>query len=278
MLKTREEIEQWLSKHAGAELEIFSRDTENDFMIAIENWTINNDLSVDVDGDVKLYGPFSNGQLPLRFGNVSGSFDCSRLRLTSLEGAPQFVGGSFHCASNNLTSLEGAPHTVGRSFYCSENKLTNLVGAPQSISGSFYCSNNSLTTLKGAPSIVGNTFACSSNELKNLEGAPEEVGNVFYCHDNPLRTLGNIETQVGEFVISSPIPELTSISTINESSDYHLDPDKFNAKVLELKRIREEKAKLESLIAKVFEGIPHGSVSTKPVYSQTPTAKPKFKL
>jgi hypothetical protein len=41
----------------------------------IKNYTINPDGSVDVDGDVNLYGD-GLVKLPLKFGRVSGDFDC----------------------------------------------------------------------------------------------------------------------------------------------------------------------------------------------------------
>ena len=83
--------------------------------------------------------------------NVVGDFDCNGQGLTDLKGV-RFgkVSGSFNCYNNQLTSLEGAPQSVGRSFNCNNNQLTTLVGAPHSFSGSFYCGGNPVTasTLK----------------------------------------------------------------------------------------------------------------------------------
>lgn len=70
------------------------------------------------------------------------NFDCDKMLLTSLEGAPQSVDGDFSCNDNHLTSLEGAPQYVGGSFYCFNNQLTSLKGAPQSIGLGFSCVNN----------------------------------------------------------------------------------------------------------------------------------------
>jgi hypothetical protein len=61
------------------------------------------------------------------------SIDCSNNNLTSLEGAPSYVGVNFYCDVNQLTSLEGAPLYVGGSFYCRMNNLTSLEGAPISV-------------------------------------------------------------------------------------------------------------------------------------------------
>ena len=72
----------------------------------------------------------------------SMNFNCNKMLLTSLEGAPQYVSGNFSCTNNQLTSLKGAPQSVGMYFYCNNNQLTSLEGAPQSVKGTFYCNNN----------------------------------------------------------------------------------------------------------------------------------------
>ncbi len=82
---------------------------------------------VNVTGGVDLYN-MDLDRLPVRFGVVSGDFDCSQNRLTSLEGAPGSVGGYFSCNVNRLTSLVDAPGVVAGNFWCIENLLTSLVG------------------------------------------------------------------------------------------------------------------------------------------------------
>ena len=113
--------------------------------------------------------------------NITGHFDCTHNKLTSLKGAPESVGGGFYCSSNNLTSLEGAPERVGGDFDCSSNNLTSLEGAPERVGGSFYCGGNKLTSLKDAPERVGGSFGCSGNILTSLEGAPERISGDFHC-------------------------------------------------------------------------------------------------
>ena len=73
----------------------------------ITDYTINNDESIDVNGDVYLIN-MSLDKLPLKFNRVTGNFYCRDNQLTSLEGAPKEVGGDFYCHNNQLTSLEGA--------------------------------------------------------------------------------------------------------------------------------------------------------------------------
>lgn len=127
----------------------------------ITNYIINDDLSIDVDGDVGLCNRKLT-KLPLKFRNVTGNFYCSYNQLTSLEGAPQTVGVDFYCQDNQLTTLEGAPQTVGCGFYCSYNQLITLKGTPQTVMGNFDCYNNQLTSLEGAPQTVGGIFYCDN--------------------------------------------------------------------------------------------------------------------
>jgi hypothetical protein len=152
----------------------------------IENWTLNPDGTVDVDGDVYLaYQGLS--KLPLKFGRVTGNFWCYSNQLTSLEGCPTEIDGDFWCHSNKLTSLEGCPTEIGGSFKCSYNQLTSLEGCPTEIGGGFYCANNQLTSLEGCPTEIGGNFFCYFNQLISLKGAPEYIeGSVDFMPNDDL--------------------------------------------------------------------------------------------
>ena len=90
----------------------------------IENYTINDDGTIDVNGIVNLDN-IKLTELPLTFNKVSGDFFCRFNQLTTLKGSPRWVGGSFYCNYNQLTSLEFSPDYVGGNFYCNGNDLTN---------------------------------------------------------------------------------------------------------------------------------------------------------
>ena len=151
---------------------------------------------VDVDGAFDCGKSRITTFSGVRFGKVSGYFNCSYNLLTSLKGAPQKVGAKFYCTHNLLTTLKGAPQEVGDSFYCERNNLTTLAGAPQKVGGAFSCERNQLTTLKGAPQEV-ESFYCFQNKLTSLVGAPQKVGWAFYCHTNRLTTLEGIPQKMG---------------------------------------------------------------------------------
>ena len=108
----------------------------------IEKYTINDDGSMDVDGDVCLYGRGLT-KLPLKFRNIEGYFYCDHNRLTSLEGCPKSMGGGFNCGYNKLMSLEGCPKSVGDYFYCGYNEIETFEGLDfVNICDDFYCSGN----------------------------------------------------------------------------------------------------------------------------------------
>jgi len=133
----------------------------------IRSYTINDDLSIDVDGDVDLeYRSLT--KLPLNFRNVSGDFYCRNNQLTSLEGGPNKVGGDFSCYRNQLTSLEGAPREVGNGLYCSGNKLTSLEGISKYISGGIYCHNNQLRDVKGVKDGWRGRFVVKGNPVQKI--------------------------------------------------------------------------------------------------------------
>jgi hypothetical protein len=109
----------------------------------IENYTINSDGTVDVDGDV-LLGCKGLTKLPIYFNYVSGNFYCNNNQLVSLKGCPKEVGNNFDCYNNKLKSLEGCPQEVGGYFDCQYNQLKSLEKCPKKVGGNFYCHDNPL--------------------------------------------------------------------------------------------------------------------------------------
>jgi hypothetical protein len=87
-------------------------------------------------------------ELPLKFNKVSGYFNCSFNKLTSLKGSPKEVGTFFTCYDNKLTDLKYAPNRIGSWFDCSNNNLKNLVDSPTS-KNLFFCEGNPLESLEG---------------------------------------------------------------------------------------------------------------------------------
>ena len=123
----------------------------------IENYTINDDGSIDVEGNVDLSDEGLD-ELPLKFGKINGDFNCNLNNITSLDGAPYHVELTFDCSENKLSNLEGCPKYVGESFYCYLNFLNNLEGSPEYVGFEFNCYNNNLNTILGLVTDIGEEF------------------------------------------------------------------------------------------------------------------------
>ncbi len=118
----------------------------------ITNYTINDDLSIDVDDNVDIGYDISRDiivldEIPIKFNKVSGYFNCSNNRLTSLENCPKYVGKMFRCDENNLTSLEHSPEFIGGDFDCYWNPLESLDGLKIPYND-FYCINKKVLVRK----------------------------------------------------------------------------------------------------------------------------------
>ena len=130
----------------------------------IKNYTINNDGTIDVDGDVSLsYRKFTS--IPFKFGKVTGHFDCSTNQLISLVGSPKEVGGDYHCSINKIENLIGGPEDVGGGYYCQNSNLVSLEGCAGDIGGYLYCVNNCLDMLD-CSSVINGSIYCTGNGFK----------------------------------------------------------------------------------------------------------------
>jgi len=90
----------------------------------IRNYSIRQNGEVDVRGDVDLTSRNLH-KLPIVFNHVTGIFNCSNNRLTTLMGSPKYVGHDFICSLNELPNLVGAPEYIGGNFICSHNLKLN---------------------------------------------------------------------------------------------------------------------------------------------------------
>jgi hypothetical protein len=145
----------------------------------IKNYIINEDGTVDVEGDVDLS---KNGlvRIPIKFGVITGNFNVSDNDLKTLDNSPILVTLEFDCSENyNLMSLKNGPKKA-RNYICHNCDLTSLEGAPRGEIRMFVCDNNPrLTSLEFAPEKVS-YIDCTLCGLKSLEGAPKSAGS-FYC-------------------------------------------------------------------------------------------------
>jgi len=144
----------------------------------ITNYTINQDGTVDVDGNVKLHSRRLT-KLPLKFGRVTGYFDCYNNQLTSLEGGPKEVGGHFGCSYNQLTSLIGGPEVVLGAYYALNNQINSFEGFPDDYDGDCDFTRNPvqkvLNEFKGIPDWKVIKYIIEFEAIWNGEIVPERL-------------------------------------------------------------------------------------------------------
>ena len=113
-------------------------------LMEIENYTINDDLTIDIKISNPILYKKKITQLPeyIQFGTVDAYFPIGSNYLISLRGCPHTVTQNFIADNNNLENLKGGPKFVGGDYWCSRNPLNSLEGAPEHISGSFWYTPN----------------------------------------------------------------------------------------------------------------------------------------
>lgn len=116
-----------------AEIRFYDEPKSNDHIkeildsLGIENYTVNDDLTVDVESDVNI-SDIGITKIPVKFNKVIGDFNVSTNRLTSLINSPKEITGDFNCSNNYLTTLVDGPSLVGGVYDCSKNRLKSLDG------------------------------------------------------------------------------------------------------------------------------------------------------
>lgn len=90
----------------------------------IENYTINDDCSIDVNDNVMLASNYLS-KLPIKFRNVYGSFNISFNSLESFDNFPDYIEGDFVFNDNHIEVLRNMPRVNGMTCGHS-NRYTNV--------------------------------------------------------------------------------------------------------------------------------------------------------
>ena len=90
--------------------------------MGIENYTINSQGEIDVDGYVNLDGR-NIKELPYKFGRVASYFSVNNCSLISLKNCPDILYDFFDCNNNeDLDSLKYIPKKVDGNIHCRDCK------------------------------------------------------------------------------------------------------------------------------------------------------------
>lgn len=113
---------------------------------SITQFIINDDLTVDVSGDVWLDARDFYRRIPFDFNKVHGNFRCSHNDLRTLEGIPKWIGGGLALNNNKLEELDYFPDYVNGTINLNNNELKHL---DINIEGEFSisCDDNPVTII-----------------------------------------------------------------------------------------------------------------------------------
>lgn len=98
----------------------------------IENYIINEDGSIDIDGFSSIY--INLNDFPIKIKSVQGTL-IYHAEVSNLKGCPQYISGNFLCRHNKLNSFEGGPKFIGGSLICDNNNITSFEGFPEKVNG-----------------------------------------------------------------------------------------------------------------------------------------------
>lgn len=180
----------------------------------ILGYTIHDDGTIDVDGDVDLS---SRGleALIVKFGVVHGEFSVAYNKLTTFYGFPTSVTRSLYCESNQIRYFKHCPSIIGGSFLVSDNKISNFDDFPQVIGGDVYLGRNNFTKLDNMPEIINGSLFLSQNYLTTLEGCPKKVGKELTADHCQLTNLKGLPDEIGGSIIIYQ-NQLTSLEGLPE--------------------------------------------------------------
>ena len=183
--------------------------------LGIDNYTIKNDMSINVYGEVYI-SKLDLIEIPLNFNIVEGDFNCYKNRIKSLQGAPKIVKGDFDAGYNKLTSLEFMPIEISSDAFFDNNDLKTLKGmTEQSNNALINLQNNKLESLmymkKGFKEI-----ALHNNKLNSLKYLPDDCKELTAANNN-IRDLNYIKNLNILQINDNPIYELFSLFLDTES-------------------------------------------------------------
>ncbi len=190
--------------------------------LGIKKFKVRQDGKVDVDGRVLLYESGLK-EIPVKFGNVSGDFNCRSNYLRNLKNCPDFVGGDFTCSNNLINTLDFLPKKIEGKFLCRDNKLESIKNLENCyIGGEVYLRSNYINSLEGAPKRIFGDFDISWNNITNLKGCPEYIDGSLLLFNNEIETLSNFPKLVRDYVdISSN--NIHNLDGIPENTNFNCE-------------------------------------------------------
>ena len=173
----------------------------------VTNFTINDDNSVDVDGDLVFDG-LRHEKLPVNFKSVTGSVSLVGALLKTLEGLPDEINGDFNISAMKLDTTAGFPMKVHGDCHLSklDVKATLSTSRMAHVEGDLIINGWLATSFVGLPGYVGGDFMVKeAPKLNSMKGMPKEIGGDCYSTLTLVQNLQGFAKKIGgDLKLSSP--------------------------------------------------------------------------
>jgi hypothetical protein len=132
----------------------------------IKNYTINDDSTVNINGDLNLFG-HELTNIPIHFKEITGTVDLGNNQLTELPLLPKEIK-SLGVDANKLENLLGCPEIIHNHFDCSSNNLISLKGGPEKVYGSYEAHDNMIEFYQNVPKYIGGLLTLDLHDFTVL--------------------------------------------------------------------------------------------------------------
>ena len=183
----------------------------------VTNYTINQDNTVDVAGDLNLNG-LRFKKLPVTFNKVDGSIYLVSSLLETLEGLPATVPGDLHLNATKLQTTKGMPSQIDGSLDISESVFPTFVGSGlKIIEADLILTKTIIKSFDECPEVGGDIRLENASGFTSLAGMPEAIGGGFYIGGAPRGLdLSGMPTSIADYLqidvsTRAPMPDINLV-------------------------------------------------------------------
>lgn len=180
---------------------LYENDRYGDYDKKRPRFKINNNYTLDLDGDIKISNTQINTreiksindkvakksfsfykkeygklELPVSFNKVGGNFNVDWLHFEDMRLFPKHIGGNFEASGTYINSLKGGPAYVGGNYIITSR-------------GHLYDSPFLLRSLEDCASHIGGNLDVNGQGVYTFEHFPKKLVGDFLCESNPIYSL-----------------------------------------------------------------------------------------
>jgi hypothetical protein len=173
------------------------------YQLGITSIVINDDLTVDVNGNVDLKDT-DLIELPVKFNRINGYFDVRyNQNLVNTDNFPVYVKDNLFASYCGIKELTDMPLEIGGSLDISFNELSEITFSKEratlgkcKIGLNLYAQNNYFYDLSENPFEVGQSIDLSYCKLYDMYGIQQTVNGLLNLNGNQIDTYANMPEKI----------------------------------------------------------------------------------